>query len=85
MIYRQLGPTGIKISVIGYGNWINSDSEEAQQITNDCVKTAWEQGINFFDTAEFYGNRPLIQVLEKLKGNLEKPSKLWISLDIISF
>jgi aryl-alcohol dehydrogenase-like predicted oxidoreductase len=41
MIYRQLGPTGIKISVIGYGNWINSNSEDSQQLTNDCVKTAW--------------------------------------------
>ena len=51
MIYRKLGPTGIKVSAIGYGNWVNSDSKEAQQLTTDCVKTAWDLGVNFFDTA----------------------------------
>ena len=51
MQYRYLGPTGIKVSVIGYGNWINSDSEDSQKLTNDCVKAAWDVGINFFDTA----------------------------------
>ena len=51
MIYRQLGPTGIKISAIGYGNWVNAHTEDSQKITSDCVKTAWELGINFFDTA----------------------------------
>ena len=55
MIYRKLGPTGIKVSVIGYGNWINSNSADSQQLTTDCVKAAWDQGINFFDTAELYG------------------------------
>jgi len=56
MEYRYLGPTGIKVSVISYGNWLNSDSETAKKLTIDCVKTAWDLGINFFDTAEVYGN-----------------------------
>ena len=34
MIYRKLGPTGIKVSAIGYGNWVNSDSKEAQHRRN---------------------------------------------------
>jgi len=55
MEYRNLGPTGIKVSVISYGNWLNSNSPEAKQLTADCVKTAWDMGINFFDTAEVYG------------------------------
>jgi len=57
MIYRKLGPTGIQVSVISYGNWVNSNSKEAQQLTNDCVKAAWDLGINFFDTAEVYGRK----------------------------
>lgn len=56
MEYRKLGPTGINVSVISYGNWINSDTEQAKQLTVNCVKKAWELGINFFDTAELYGN-----------------------------
>lgn len=43
------------MSVIGYGNWINSHSEEAYQTTKDCIKAAYDAGINFFDTAEIYG------------------------------
>ena len=71
MIYRYLGPTGIKVSVIGYGNWINSNDGDAQKLTTDCVKAAWDQGINFFDTAELYGIFVSSQDLERLKGNLE--------------
>lgn len=55
MEYRQLGPTGIKVSVISFGNWVNSNTQEAKQLTIDCVKKAWDLGINFFDTAELYG------------------------------
>lgn len=51
MEYRTLGPTGIKVSVISYGNWVNSNTQEAKQLTYDCVKKAWDLGINFFDTA----------------------------------
>jgi aryl-alcohol dehydrogenase-like predicted oxidoreductase len=57
MEYRYLGPSGIKVSVISFGNWLNSDSEKDAQNTIDCVKRAWEMGINFFDTAESYGKR----------------------------
>lgn len=55
MEYRHLGPTGIKVSVISYGNWVNSNSTEAKQLTIDAVRKAWDLGINFFDTAEIYG------------------------------
>lgn len=76
MIYRHLGPTGIKVSVISYGNWLNSDSKDSQDTTNRCVKQAWDLGINFFDTAEFYGININIQVTDKLKDRsvlLSKP------------
>lgn len=55
MEYRLLGNTGLKISAIGFGNWLNSDNAEWQERTNLHVKKAWELGINFFDTAELYG------------------------------
>lgn len=56
MEYRNLGPTGLKVSIISLGNWVNSNSKEAKQFTIDCVKRAYELGINFFDTAEVYGS-----------------------------
>ncbi|KAL4429705.1 hypothetical protein ABPG74_001391 [Tetrahymena malaccensis] len=55
MEYRLLGNTGLKVSVISFGNWLNSDHPDWQERTNLHVKKAWDLGINFFDTAELYG------------------------------
>jgi aryl-alcohol dehydrogenase-like predicted oxidoreductase len=55
MLYRHLGRTGLRVSVLGYGNWLNSDSQEAYDTTRDCIKACYEAGVNFFDTAEIYG------------------------------
>ena len=52
MEYRYLGNTGLKVSVLGFGNWVNNQSDET---TKECFLKALENGINFFDTAEIYG------------------------------
>eukprot|EP01017_Pseudomicrothorax_dubius_P036607 TRINITY_DN5262_c0_g1_i1.p1 TRINITY_DN5262_c0_g1~~TRINITY_DN5262_c0_g1_i1.p1 ORF type:complete len:370 (+),score=102.77 TRINITY_DN5262_c0_g1_i1:100-1209(+) len=54
MEYRNLGPSGLKVSVLSYGNWVTSNAN-AQETTNELVKRCWDLGINFFDTAEAYG------------------------------
>ena len=56
MEYRKLGKTNLKVSVISYGNWLNSEYPDQQERSNRIVKKAWELGINFFDTAEIYGH-----------------------------
>jgi voltage-dependent potassium channel beta subunit len=52
MEYRYLGPTGLRVSVVSWGNWINNSND---QLTVDSVKFCLDHGINFFDTAELYG------------------------------
>ena len=52
MEYRYLGPTGLRVSVVSWGNWVNNASDD---LTKDSVKFCLEHGINFFDTAEAYG------------------------------
>ena len=52
MEYRYLGPTGLRVSVVSWGNWVNNASDK---LTVDSVKFCLEHGINFFDTAEVYG------------------------------
>ena len=52
MEYRYLGPTGLKVSVFSFGNWVNNEKDK---LTVDSVKFCLEHGINFFDTAEMYG------------------------------
>ena len=52
MEYRYLGPTGLRVSVVSWGNWVNNANDK---LTVDSVKFCLEHGINFFDTAEVYG------------------------------
>mmetsp|Transcript_38728 Transcript_38728/g.28073 ORF Transcript_38728/g.28073 Transcript_38728/m.28073 type:complete len:358 (-) Transcript_38728:59-1132(-) len=56
MPYRYLGNTGMKVSVLGYGNWVNSNDEKSYELTRDAIKKCYEAGVNFFDTAEIYGD-----------------------------
>lgn len=55
MVYRKMGRTGLDISVLGYGNWLNSDDQSAYDFTRDAIKECLKLGINFYDTAEIYG------------------------------
>jgi aryl-alcohol dehydrogenase-like predicted oxidoreductase len=62
MEYRYLGSSGMQISAIAYGNWINHEAKA-------CVQAALERGITTFDTADMYGNGRAEEALgEALKG-----------------
>ena len=52
MEYRQLGNSGLRVSVFGWGNWVNNQDDK---LTLDSIKICLENGVNFFDTAEGYG------------------------------
>lgn len=55
MEYRNLGKAGVKVSVIGIGcNQFGGKVDAAG--TKAVVQRALEEGINFFDTADVYGN-----------------------------
>ncbi len=56
MEYRNLGPTGLKVSVFGFGNWVTAHNAEHQATQNEIMKKCWDHGVNFFDTAEGYGS-----------------------------
>lgn len=55
MEYRYLGNSGLRVSVLGFGNWLNSNTPENYELTRDAIKLCFDAGINFFDTAEIYG------------------------------
>ena len=55
MEYRYLGRSGLRVSVFSFGNWVNSNDEKDYENTRDCMKKCFELGVNFFDTAEVYG------------------------------
>ena len=54
MRYRNLGTSGCKVSVLSLGSWLTFGASVDQGTTTDLVRTAFESGINFFDTADIY-------------------------------
>jgi aryl-alcohol dehydrogenase-like predicted oxidoreductase len=54
MKYRRLGMWGVKLSEIGFGSWLTFNQGD-QPMCDTLHRTAYENGINFFDTANAYG------------------------------
>jgi len=77
MEYRQLGRSGLKVSVLslgaatfGGGNeffraWGSSDVAEATKLIDICL----EAGVNLFDTADVYSNGLSEEILGKAVGS----------------
>ena len=58
MQYRELGSTGIMVSEIGFGAWgIGGDSYGPvdDNVAKKTLETAFDNGVNFFDTSDLYG------------------------------
>jgi predicted aldo/keto reductase-like oxidoreductase len=53
MIYRTYGSTGIEVSAIGFGGMRFKDVSDVDGCAS-LVRAAYEQGINYFDTAPGY-------------------------------
>ncbi len=54
MKYRRLGTWGLRLSEIGLGSWLTLNDQD-QDRADALHRTAYEHGINFFDTADAYG------------------------------
>lgn len=54
MKYRQLGKYGIKLSSIGIGSWLTYGMGIDDKTALNCIKTALDEGVIFFDTADIY-------------------------------
>lgn len=72
MKYRQLGHSGMRVSVIGLGtNRFGQKVEQAD--VNRIIDAAIEQGLNFIDTADVYtGSNSETSLGIALKGKWEK-------------
>jgi len=56
MQYRYLGDSGLKISALSLGAWVTYGGQVGEDVAYECMKTAFESGVNFFDNAEVYAN-----------------------------
>jgi aryl-alcohol dehydrogenase-like predicted oxidoreductase len=69
MEYRELGRTGWKVSTISFGAWAIGgtwgDVKDEESLA--ALHRALDLGVNFFDTADVYGDRRSEQLLGKLR------------------
>jgi voltage-dependent potassium channel beta subunit len=56
MHYRRLGHSGIKVSEISLGAWITFGGQIDETTAIELIKTAYDNGINYFDNADVYAN-----------------------------
>ncbi len=73
--YRQFGRIGWDVSQIGFGAWaVGGDwgsVDEEQSIA--AMKRALELGVNFFDTADVYGDGRSERLLARLRKETKRP------------
>ncbi|MHB8244497.1 MAG: potassium channel beta subunit family protein [Acidimicrobiales bacterium] len=70
MQYRNLGRSGLRLSVLSLGSWVTFGPQLDDDLAMSCMTAARDSGVNFFDNAEAYagGQSEVImgRVLNKL-------------------
>lgn len=54
MNYRNLGNSGLRVSELSLGSWLTYGKSVEDDTAKKCIETAYDLGINFFDTANVY-------------------------------
>jgi voltage-dependent potassium channel beta subunit len=56
MEYRRLGRSGLNVSALSLGAWVTYGSQVGEDAALECMKAAFDGGVNFFDNAEAYAS-----------------------------
>ncbi len=75
MQYRELGRTGWKVSTVSFGAWAIGGTWGAVDDHDSlaALNRALDLGVNFFDTADVYGDGRSEQLMAKLKKQRSEP------------
>ena len=46
MVFRHLGPTGLRVSVLSLGGWLTYGGTQKGNIVKECLQAAWENGVS---------------------------------------
>ncbi len=74
MNYRRLGKTGLKVSEISLGSWLTYGNGVGDETAIKTIETAYDLGINFFDTANVYNRGEAEKVVGKALGKYDRSS-----------
>jgi voltage-dependent potassium channel beta subunit len=70
MEYRNLGKTGLQVSILSLGSWLTFGNQITDDVAEYLMKIAYEAGVNFFDNAEGYAFGQSELVMGKALKNL---------------
>jgi voltage-dependent potassium channel beta subunit len=54
MEYRRLGKSGLPISALSLGTWLTFGKQIGNEVADELMSIAYDNGVNFFDNAEIY-------------------------------
>lgn len=54
MEYRRLGKSGLQVSALSLGSWLTFGKQISDDVAEQLIDIAYENGVNFFDNAEIY-------------------------------
>lgn len=74
MKYRRLGGTGLKVSEISLGSWLTYGGYVERENAVKAIETAYDLGVNFFDTANVYERGAAEKVLGETLRNYQRES-----------
>jgi aryl-alcohol dehydrogenase-like predicted oxidoreductase len=74
MKMRKLGRSDIEVSEISLGSWLTYSGGVEREQAQACVKAAFEEGINFIDTANVYGRGASETLLGEVLSAYERSS-----------
>jgi len=78
MEYRYLGKSGLQVSALSLGAWVTMGGQIDDDTSFECMQSAYDAGVNFFDNAEAYshGNAEIVM------GNAIKKAS-WKRSDLV--
>ncbi|TMW58890.1 hypothetical protein Poli38472_007035 [Pythium oligandrum] len=82
MKYRFLGDSGLLVSQFSLGSWVTCENPAALDNAYEIIVQGYKHGINFWDTAESYGNGVAEETLgQLLRRGVE--DKVWTREDLV--
>ena len=86
MKYRQLGKWGARLSAVGLGSYLTIGYKVDEETSRRMIRVAYDQGVNFIDTANAYNRGGAETVLgrclkEYRRSSLFVLTKVWAPMD----
>lgn len=78
MEYRRLGRAGLKVSVLSFGSWVTFGDQLDDELATECMRAAYEAGVNFFDNAEAYAGGDSERIMGRVIAKLGWPRESYV-------